>query len=252
MPFQSIVRLARLLHTPMHKRHHVVLTRHRLVYSRIPKAANSSIKQALARHVDLKSKDAGGSANTDRFWFHRPEYGIDIVGARELVTRYPDYFVFTFVRNPFDRLVSVYHQKIAHRMKLPKGLGPLGFSIGMDFADFIVRVSEIGDDRADRHFRGQLDMLTYRGKYLPDFTGRVESATDWDRLAEILRERDGFEIGPLPRRHVKREDHTDLLDYFTDPAMERLVQDRFAADFEKFYPDASDLATTMALLRVDG
>lgn len=248
MFIDTLTRSIKLLRVPMRDRHFVVLKNFDLVYARVPKAANSSIKYNLANHIEWQAEKGDATPNNDAFWLDGGARGTDLVGAGEAVSRYGGFYMFTFVRNPFDRIASCYNNKISAKKKIGPSFARLGFTKEMSFTDFVEHIAAMGDDKADNHFRTQMDILSHNGNYLPAFTGRVEVGDDWEKLRATLIDRDGFDIGAMETRHVKREQRDDLIDYYADPALIRMIQERFKPDFDKLYPDAADLKSTLRLL----
>lgn len=208
----------------------------------VPKVANTSIKTALTALMpgDVQELPADGRKQRSVYSRHRDELfrrGIRLY--KHQVRRYPQYFVFGFVRNPWDRLVSCYRDKIEwgavvedgrHRDPSERRLY-LGreFEREMSFEEFVERVAEIPDRRANRHVRSQHTFLTDRkGRLIPDFIGRFESLSlDF----ETAMERIGARGVSLP--HVRSSAGTDYRAYYTD-RLANMVAERYARDIELF------------------
>jgi len=139
------------------------------------------------------------------------------LGIEEWNLRYS----FTFVRNPWDRLVSQYH----HR----KGLDRL--RTDLDFRDW-VRATLVQADRGVVHqpqmFTEQLDWISgSSGEVLVDDIYRYESLhEDFARLCQRL----GIQAS-LP--HRKSSAHRHYSQYY-DAATEKIVRDAFGRDVEFF------------------
>lgn len=189
---------------------------HRCIFVHIPKAAGISVAMALFGNL------AGGHAEARDY---RKVFGRD----------FWRYFKFTFVRNPYTRLVSAY--------EFLKGGGHPAWptdqrfrdevlSEYVDFPDFVLRWLQ---PRAQwpEHFRPQHEFLELGGKLVMDFVGRFERieadfATVCDRL--------GIQA-QLGRLNPTGERQGTLGDYFASDAVERRVRDVYARDFELFgYP----------------
>lgn len=219
-------------------RHTIVLAERGIGYVRVPKVANTRIKALLAAHLGLLP-DARGRVASDRYWRALAGRRIEMVTARELRRRWPDAFVFAFVRNPFDRLLSCYNSKILARYGLGNGMLRSGMNARMSFAEFVERVATIPDRRAQIHFRSQADILTWQGRLVPQFVGRFEHlAEDWERLTCILRERHGVHLAPWPAQQAVSRRPPAASPW--TPALAARVRERFRADFELFYPGTDD------------
>ena len=87
-----------------------------LLYGRVPKVANSSIKACLCRLLTT-SPEQGSRTTSDAFWSQGTH------GETSMMDKYSarmcrgTHFSFSFVRNPFDRLVSAYNNKFWNWMK---------------------------------------------------------------------------------------------------------------------------------------
>lgn len=139
-------------------------------------------------------------------------------------------YVFSFVRNPFERLRSAYLNKIVMPQKKGAFRERAGFSKNTcpDFEDFVLAVCAQSPDRHDPHWRPQSINLSV-GRVQFNFIGRLESfATDWAALATktgLPAEADfaGRRTGKKKKANIE-----------FSPAAAEAVQTAFAADFENF------------------
>jgi len=214
----------------------------RFVYTFIPKVACSSLKMALASQFgvnvdisaearqdvfsDLQSFEAMHAAN----WPIAPKHAM-------LTAQSWDYLKFAIVRNPWDRLVSCYKNKIlasgdtndfyengVHRM-LVKNYGDLFFS-DMTFEQFAEAVCMIPDKFAEDHFRSQHTFISHRGKVFVDHIGKLENIErEWEYLCANINIKN-----ELQNINVS-SNSTSYKDYYTDDLRDR-VAIRYSKDIE--------------------
>lgn len=188
---------------------------HRLLYLRLPKCANSSIVAAL------------------------PNPMLRRLRATSLSKSYDDWTTFTFVRNPWSRLVSTYRQKVAEGATtsgLTDGVfdGFREWNIpvypGIAFAEFCEMVCSFPDNATEKHLQSQSSVLMYKGAPVVKHVGRVETLKeDWRRIAESVG------ISPeLPKINVSNAQHTHYREYYRDSRLINLVGDRYADDAANF------------------
>lgn len=200
----------------------------------VPKVACSSLKAAFAGLLDIDLASFGG----DPHQAPMPALELPAVIDGALV---PGVFAFAFVRNPWDRLVSCYRDKIGgevddftHFTQRPGVADCLArfpaFTAGMSFAAFIEAVTGIDDQEADPHFRSQHTFVTdASGQIAIDYVGRFETlAAD----VEVVCRRTGIPRPVLPQLQ-RAAQRVDYRDYYT-PRSRQLVAQRFAADLELF------------------
>ena len=237
-----IRRLAyRLLHGPAQSYHdaHVICLRERgIAYVRVPKAANSSIKAALALRFGI-SATGGETVAQDAFW--------DATEGNRAMRLTPERFVrqghaarcwtFSFVRHPVARLQSCWNNKVIQNDTLSPRFAAMGVRPGMPFAEFVRAVAETPDDRADIHVHSQSGILEHRGELLPDFVGRIERiGADWDFVSQQIKTRTGVLMGPLGERN--RRLRAPKKEALTLPdTVHAMIVDRYRRDFQLFYPD---------------
>jgi chondroitin 4-sulfotransferase 11 len=226
-------------------RPYVVSQEHRFVYFIVPKVACTSIKTALTPLFDLDASEEaliredsrvdGIPREVHRFFRARHHS----INKRRLLRglqrgHYDGYFKFAFVRNPWDRLLSCYLQKIAPG---GQGLGRYDYGsiqlrYGMPFPEFVEAVHQISDEEADRHFRSQhTTVCGPDDKIMADFVGRFEN----------LEEDFAHVVGKIGASHLelphllpsKARGARSYRDFYDDETAER-IGERFRKDAEIF------------------
>lgn len=202
--------------------------RQSLVYMPIQKVANTSIRRAFRSHLG-----ANAFLSLDR----KPNSPYEVVDLVK-VSQLKESFKFSFVRNPLDRLVSCYKDKVASQDE--ESLSPFReygrtaipflpsteFYPAMPFEEFVQRVCEIPDKLAERHFRSQHCFLYYKGSLVFDFIGKFESLEkDWEVVRSHL------DLGKLPQKNESKNDDYRKM-YTTETAT--LAAHRYAKDIALF------------------
>jgi len=213
---------------PRTNSHTILLSNHRTIYFYIPKVACSSLKQVCTSWLGLEIPQGKTIHQIDFPYVRRAELG-----------NYADYFKFAFVRNPWDRLVSCYHNKIkptasyedSHYVQgVFKDFVHYGrFRAGMAFSEFVEAILDIPDSEADSHFRSQHNFLTDPdGQLLVDYVGKFE--TLHQDFAEVCR-RMGVDLVPLP--HLMKSAARQYQQAY-NPTLQAQVGQRYARDIELF------------------
>jgi hypothetical protein len=157
------------------------------------------------------------------------------------------YFKFAFVRDPFDRLVSCYEDRVMrpvhaqigrhhfdtdYNRVLVKTLAGSCFHQNMSFAEFVELTGKIPDFLADGHFKSQHGWLYRFGSRIPDYVGKLETLTeDWRPLAAR------FSLPELDHRN--RSEDYELRDYFKTSETVRAAARRYWKDIRSFgYEDS--------------
>ena len=182
------------------------------------------------------------STSINRTLGHRyhPEPKYHHMGIEELASYYPDlelseYFKFAFVRNPWDRLISVYHDFLNRRNGKERIMNYSGLLKKEDtiyyrsdgFEDFCFRFAE-SDWVNEHHHRPQIDYLTIDGKISVDFIGRFENvAEDWQKVCEAV----GVQ---LPLGHARASSgRKSYRDYYNNETRD-CIAEVYKKDIEEF------------------
>jgi len=162
-------------------------------------------------------------------------------GAREVKEMLPpeifkDYFKFSFVRNPFDWLVSIFfffsqneNEKYHKFFKTLRGFD--------EFIDFLVVQSKTnftGLDFGGYSFKSpQRDFLyDEEGNLLVDYVGKFENIEhDFAEVCKIIG------IPPKKLAHINKSNHKKYLEYYT-PETKRLAYPILKEDIETFHYEA--------------
>ncbi len=204
---------------------------HRVAYLSMPKVACSSISVSMLRRDDIPD-------DYTVFYFRRP--------FCSSVPAPCGWFTFTFVRNPFARLVSCYESKfhtdpLRNRNAMRrKSLDFDGYLYGYmkkdeGFSTFIDQIVSIPWRLDNNHFCSQYRKITDKnGKLLVDYFGKFE------RLAEdyeLVRARGNF----APLKIYNKSRHGDWRDYYTTDLVKKVYK-KYSVDvkflgYEQEYED---------------
>jgi chondroitin 4-sulfotransferase 11 len=160
-----------------------------------------------------------------------------------------EYFVFCFVRNPFDRLVSSFH----HAKRMSAGKSRIRQFVHenpqMPFSEFVLRYLTPELIAAEGHFRPQ---AFWTNAASPDFIGRFERFTDdFDKISGRLKLK--TELGR--KNFTGRE--ADYRAYYTDQAVEKVAEfyredlDLFKYDFSGPLPVADPMTDERPVKELD-
>jgi len=145
-------------------------------------------------------------------------------GFKKISVHHSDYFSWGFVRNPFDRAVSVYLNKLLKEgTNVSSSLGKLGVG---SFKDFVLclRNLDLTCNKTDRHIREQHSFLP-EGM---DFIGRLENIQeDFNTVCDKI----GIPRQELPQKN--KTNHKHYAEYYDDE-MREIVTEKYAKDIEYF------------------
>ncbi len=193
------------------------------IYFRIPKAANSTVTLALHRHFLGTDVEANPKRVGQQFW----------ASGIWLPQQWQRQFTFSFVRNPFSRVLSAYLDKVAEGEA--KYLQALGVLSPPDFAGFLGALDG-GALMRNGHWAPQADLIPVASLR---FLGRVERI-DQD-LPSLLAQLSGSEAcAGVPASPFRTTSASKRLAEFYGPRETALVRRLYARDFALFYPEAPD------------
>ena len=226
----------------------------RVIFVSNPKVASSSLKRVLARAANIRRTSL---ISRDNKKFGKPlrlrELGP--IGLYRLATN-PGVFRFSFVRNPYDRLVSCWSDKFQNKPLVASRLFHKGepvidtyfrTKVGMErrlpngpkelsFADFVTYATAICHRPNECHVQLQSQLLHLPGLPL-DFVGRAESfAKDITQLLDHLGADDELRMHAQQRLRSSRRSKT--ADYY-NPEIAAQVYRAYERDFDTYkYPQA--------------
>ncbi len=199
--------------------------KYRFVYVRIPKAANSTIARTLAKHA----------------YPNEQRLALDYTGriAKKLFGNLGDlryysqqnvlkkFFVFSFFRNPFTRVLSAYldklqseknnkeYQWIANEMGFPD-------TKSMNFSDFITYL-ENGNLYKNAHWAPQVNLCPFSFDKL-HFIGKVENIEE--DLSLVINKIFGEKSynGFIMINHNKQSANSRINDYYSEKLIKRVYK----------------------------
>jgi hypothetical protein len=144
-------------------------------------------------------------------------------------------FVFSMVRNPYDRLVSA-HQYLTsgithkHEIHLNEGDAEIGATLSKDFKRFVKK--DLDKMMEVLHFRPMVEWLDRK----IDFIGKVETYdTDFDFISKKigLPKKASQKVNRRSKRLERGEKFKHYTEYYDDETRQ-IVAQRFAKDIEYF------------------
>ena len=212
----------------------ILIKRHKAIYFPIPKVACTSLKYSMLNWMGKRAIDP----ENPYYKIHTRKY--PSVNKNIILDKYSEYYRFCFIRNPWDRLVSCYKNKIKQDSKYNDNWFKNGvaksllkhknkFKGGMSFSEFIETVCYINDDIADPHLKSQYKFIyDSKDRLLVNFIGRFESLEeDYLYICKQL------SIKDIPLPHMLKSNRSDYKEYYNDKLIS-LVYDRYAKDIRLF------------------
>jgi hypothetical protein len=229
-----------------HLHRNIVLYKYKAIYFFIPKVACTSLKKVCADLLNIKlvKRYVGVKKvlKKEDVWerdslFH--EIDFPYLKKNEISTIYKDYFKFCFVRNPWDRMVSCYNNKITFNNNLNnsqfrKGISGRfskykGFKAGMSFEEFVCSIKNIPDTKSEELFKSQyLTITDEKRNLLVDFIGKFERL---DKDFSYVCKRIGLPDIKLP--YLMKSKHKHYRKYYSNKTQE-IVRRRYKKDIDMF------------------
>ena len=189
-----------------------VIRKYKLAHQEIPKNASTTLYNwQLMLDGILKPGETKGHSGLPK----------EIYRQSRLLNNsdWRDYKHFTFVRNPFAKLVSHYSYNRDTRPRM---------FANYSFEEFVRAVCNVPNYMRERHVRTQHSLLHFP---MLDFIGRLENFSD--DMRKII---DRYQLPPesydlLP--HLKKSDYGDYREHYNE-ATRKLVEKHYRKDLDTF------------------
>ena len=205
-------------------------------YVRVPKAANTAVTSTLFYHQNARLPNRRREAKRA---FKRPS-----ALARFVPSSLESFFCFTFVRNPYDRVLSAYlsklvaaegkspYREIGRRIRERHGHGELTFRA---FCAYLTAEGLYGNP----HWYPQCEFVDGIGAQRLDFVGRVENIGQ--DIAHVVRTVFGRADDKTYRQGTATGASAKLAHYH-DETTRAAIRELYREDFERFDYDPAALA----------
>ncbi|ECW8954352.1 alpha-2,3-sialyltransferase [Campylobacter lari] len=194
--------------------------KYKCIFIHVPKVAGSSIERVIYQ--------------TDR-WLVGHVKASDYVKLDR--NKFESYFSFSFVRNPYDRVVSAYHY-LKNDSPDPCDIewGKLNIR-DLEFEEFVLKLQDEEFKQkilTKNHFSFQYEYLCDENmNVLVDFIGRFEQLnSDFKKILNILKRKDSL-------IHVNKSKHCNYKDYYNCETY-KIIREIYKNDFEIFDYDLED------------
>jgi len=177
---------------------------HKIIYIHINRCAGTSIE----RFFNCK-----GDHKTVSNYIHKMK-----------MKKFKEYYSFAFVRNPWDKMLSMYQHNVEGSPNTNRGK-----SVRMEFNEWLTILPNAGLWNRLR-WSNQYDWLTHRNKIQVNFIGRFERLNaDWKLLLEKI----GLPHSHLCHHNSSKRRKKDYRSYYNDDGRQA-VDKYFAKDIKEF------------------
>lgn len=177
---------------------------YKFVWFRVAKAGTTTI-----RNIFSKNKVEFSTYNQEPQFYN--------------LKNYKNYFKFAFVRNPWDRVVSCYFQKVVN--KNPAFQHYYGECFDKNFEYFVNFIAKKDLLHADRHIRPQSSLIPVHDV---DFIGRLETFSQ--DLSYVL------SVIDIPDQEIPKKNataHKHYSEYYNERT-KQIIADKYKDDIEAF------------------
>lgn len=217
-----------------------VFDERKLIYLVTSKVACTSIKTTLGKAYSIETNKEMDIHSKDIWNGYRR--------VEPLTDYHNTYFKFSFVRNPFDRLVSCFCDRVEFGSNYETYFESnyklnyrYNLKAGMSFSDFVKTIVTIPHHLADRHFKSQYTTLYHNQTCQVNFVGKYESLEkDWAYIANKF----DFDLR-LPQLNRASTRRKKPYWQYYDQALLALVSEYYQNDIQYF-----DYEETSALLKL--
>jgi len=198
----------------------IVSKKYKFIFIHIPKTGGSSIAEPKYRSGQGALIPYLGSDD------YVQAGHIRAIGLKNrLQNNWDDYFKFAIVRNPWDRIVSLYYYFLQDPEKQKSMLGKEIVKLG-SFKEFCHQMDNID---LDPHFDTQISyLIDFEGNFLLDYVGHFEIL---EKEINLIAHKIGMPSVVLP--HFRKSDHGSYQDQFDDKTAE-IIAVRYKSDIEAF------------------
>ena len=188
----------------------MISLKHKFIFIHIPKCGGTTINETLGLVASTEhTKGTNGHGNMH---YHEP-----------LLKK--GYFCFSFTRNPFKRVCSLYHFFNTDKcMRWSQNRKTHELIKKLSFKEFVMKLSEF---KYDQHFTEQYKFLSHP-IYKVNFIGKVETMQqDFNIICDKL----GIPQQQLP--HKNKTKHKHYTEYYDDETRQ-IVAEKYTRDIEVF------------------
>jgi hypothetical protein len=209
--------------------------RHKFIYFEIPKAACSTIKRNLQLlEVDYDEDKLSKQVHNKKESPLQSPSDLGSKFAEILFSR--DFFIFTFIRNPFTRVLSGYLDKIVTNAWERKRHAPrFGLDPAKDigFEEFLEKLRLMPDYNRDIHWKSQTAILSM-DKIEYDLIGRFENFGNFFPLVlkELQGEKNYNSSNSIETVNFHTTKASEKIDTYFNSNIQEMIVDIYCHDFE--------------------